>query len=117
MTDTYTPVLTDAQIGAIVCDVYKKTGAAEIGELRLRQDAIALGRAVERAAIEAYQRQQWRPIEIAPQGTMLLMADMRATEARNWAFVDWLVDGKCCGNRYRTPTHWQPLPPSPETQS
>ena len=60
---------------------------------------------------------QWRPIETVPQGVIVLMCNMKAGEVRNWAFVDWMVDGKCCGNRFHEPTHWQPLPapPNPST--
>lgn len=56
----------------------------------------------------------WRPIADAPQGAILLMCDMNAAEARNWAYVDWVVGGKCFGNRAHTPTHWHPLPAPPE---
>lgn len=56
---------------------------------------------------------QWRPIADAPEGTMILCANMKSTEARHWAYVAWVVDGKVCGHRMDMPTHWQPLPPPP----
>jgi hypothetical protein len=56
---------------------------------------------------------QWQPIETAPQGCMCLFADMTATEARDWAFVDWIVGAQFCGDRRRTATHWMPLPAPP----
>lgn len=62
-------------------------------------------------------RQPWQPIETAPTGAMLLLADMTAQEARHWAYVDYLTGGKCCVNRYRTPTHWMPLPSPPAALS
>jgi hypothetical protein len=54
MTDTYTPVLTDAEIQSII-GIPKEIsfgGAAQIAS------AMRVCRAIERAAIEAYQRQQ-----------------------------------------------------------
>lgn len=117
MTD-YTPILTDAQIGAIVCEVYKKTGAAEIGELRLKQDAVALGRAVERAAIEAHQRQQWRPIETAPHETLVVLGWYEGDVFKQEIAL------ASAGRRYPggvsdmwwhgRATHWMPLPSPPE---
>ena len=61
----------------------------------------------------AAMEQQWLPIESAPQGTMILCANMKAREAKGWCFVAWVVDGKVCGHRMDMPTHWQPLPPPP----
>lgn len=61
----------------------------------------------------AAREQQWLPIESAPQGTMILCANMKAREAKGWCFVAWVVDGKVCGHRMDMPTHWQPLPPPP----
>ncbi|HFQ8088832.1 TPA: DUF551 domain-containing protein [Pseudomonas aeruginosa] len=42
------------------------------------------------------------------------MCDMKAKDVRGWAFVDWVVNGKCCGNRFHEPTHWMPLPKPPQ---
>ena len=57
----------------------------------------------------------WQPIETAPTGTMILLCSMTATEARDWCFVDWLVDGRLCSGKYAVkPTHWLPLPAPPE---
>jgi hypothetical protein len=45
---------------------------------------------------------------------MCLFADMTATEARDWCFVDWIVGAQFCGDRRRNATHWMPLPEPPE---
>lgn len=56
-------------------------------------------------------RARWHPIASAPNGTLLLMCSLKATELRNAVYVDWLVDGRLCGDRTRPePTHWMPLP-------
>ncbi|WP_238920902.1 DUF551 domain-containing protein [Achromobacter xylosoxidans] len=57
---------------------------------------------------------EWMPIETAPEGTMILCANMNAMEARNWAFVAWMAGGKVCGHRMDQPTHWMPLPAPPK---
>jgi len=59
------------------------------------------------------QARQWQPIETAPEGVMILCADMKAHEAKDWAFVAWLAGGKLCGHRCGMPTHWMPLPRPP----
>lgn len=102
MTDTYTPVLTRDEI------------AAQWYAPLMADDTEAFARRIERATIEAHQRQQWRPIETAPCGQLALFYDANATEVRHCMFVDWFVDGAFCGNRHHTATHWQPLPPPPE---
>jgi hypothetical protein len=56
----------------------------------------------------------WRDIATAPEGCMMLMCSMTATAAREWAFVDWLAQGKLILHPYRSPTHWMPLPAPPE---
>jgi glucose/arabinose dehydrogenase len=63
---------------------------------------------------------EWQPIETAPQGTMFLLADMTAKEARHWAFVGWKhqwnkddhVETPSALNRRAT--HWQHLPEPPK---
>jgi len=55
----------------------------------------------------------WMPIDTAPTGTIVLLANMNAMEARAWCFVGWMVDGKVCGHRMDEPTHWMPLPAAP----
>jgi len=62
---------------------------------------------------------EWRPIETAPEGVMILLADMTATEARHWAFVGWKHHWNKDGH-VETPsainrraTHWRPLPAPP----
>lgn len=62
---------------------------------------------------------EWRPIETAPQGVMILLADMTATEARHWAFVGWKHHWNKDGH-VETPsainrraTHWKRLPQPP----
>lgn len=57
---------------------------------------------------------EWQPIETAPDGTMILCANMKATEARNWAFVAWLAGGRLLGPPMDMPTHWMPLPAAPK---
>lgn len=57
---------------------------------------------------------QWQPIESIPNGQLALFCDMAAAELRSSFFVDWVVDGKFCGNRHHTATHWMPLPAAPE---
>lgn len=69
----------------------------------------------EQAVREALAAQsEWMPIETAPEGTMILCANMNAMEARNWAFVAWMAGGKVCGHRMDQPTHWMPLPAPPK---
>lgn len=61
----------------------------------------------------------WKPIATAPDGVMLLFADMKAVEARHWAFCGWrhsalLKDAvQMPDNTARTATHWQHLPAPP----
>jgi len=58
----------------------------------------------------------WQPIATAPQGAMILLCSMEAEHARDWCYVDWIVEGKpCSGVRRATPTHWMPLPAPPES--
>jgi len=56
---------------------------------------------------------EWQPIETVPKGTFVLMCDMKAGEVRKWAYTDWMVNKKCCGDATRKPTHWMPLPAPP----
>lgn len=60
---------------------------------------------------------QWQAIETIPNGQLALFCDMSATELRSSFFVDWVVDGKFCGNRHHTATHWQLLPAAPEVSA
>jgi hypothetical protein len=65
---------------------------------------------------------KWRPIEEAPQGTMVLCADMLAREAMHWAFVGWRHAGSADGcvktpdRENRPATHFVSLPPPPAEQ-
>lgn len=64
----------------------------------------------------------WQPIETAQDGEMLLFADMKAQEARYWAFCGWIHAGlikdwvQMPNNTVRTATHWMPLPPIPKVE-
>ena len=63
----------------------------------------------------------WQPIATAPDGVMLLFADMKAHEARRWAFCGWRHNGlkgdsvQMPDNTARTATHWQHLPTPPRS--
>lgn len=134
MTDTYTPVLTDERI------LYHGPGQEDA--TWTYADQLYFGRAIERAAIEAYQRQQWRSIETAPtDGRTILLGYFNshgkwrtlrgqwmseAYIAEYWEDPDdvepgWFetsVEADDPPNCWRIiePTHWQPLPPPPEAQ-
>jgi hypothetical protein len=63
---------------------------------------------------------EWQPIKTAPDGVMLLFADMKSREARHWAFCGWRHNG-LHGNSVQLPdriasnaTHWMPIPPPPK---
>lgn len=56
----------------------------------------------------------WQPIETVPEGTMVLLCSMTATEARRWCFVDWIAGGTLCAHPTWTATHWRPLPAPPQ---
>ncbi len=56
---------------------------------------------------------EWQDISTAPQGAMMLVCSMKATVARKWCFVDWLVGGVLCEHPHWTATHWMPLPAPP----
>lgn len=66
-----------------------------------------------RAALSEAKAGGWQDISTAPEGTMILCANMNAREARDWCFVAWMAGGKVCGHRMDKPTHWQPLPAPP----
>jgi hypothetical protein len=61
----------------------------------------------------------WQPIETAPEGVMILLADMTAREAKHWSFVGWKHHWNKAGHvetpssLNRVATHWMPLPPLP----
>lgn len=63
----------------------------------------------------------WQPIATAPDGVMLLFADMKAREARHWAFCGWRHSGlrgdsvQMPDNTSRSATHWQHLPAPPRS--
>lgn len=82
-----------------------------------RQDRLEAQRktiADAEAALSAAKDGGWQDIGTAPEGTMILCANMNAREARDWCFVAWMADGKVCGHRMDKPTHWQPLPNPPK---
>lgn len=70
-----------------------------------------------RAALSEAKVGGWQDISTAPEGTMILCANMNAREARDWCFVAWMAGGKVCGHRMDKPTHWQPLPNPPKEQA
>lgn len=55
----------------------------------------------------------WKEIEKNQNTGLALFCDMNAMELRHSYFVDWMVNGKFCGNRHHTATHWHPLPDPP----
>lgn len=95
MADTYTPVLTDQQIR----------------EIRDATLAPLFARAIERAAIEAYQRQQWISVE-----------DRLPPDDETWVYamhIDGVPEIVCgCLIHETRPdgaySHWMPLPPAPD---
>lgn len=109
MTDTYTPVLTPEQIRA----------AAEENMIPLDDPRIGgFARAIERAAIEAYQRQQWRTIETAPHNEEVLLgwrdwdgAWMSEVSMASWGWRNERVSNI---SKHGRATHWQPKPLPPE---
>ena len=68
------------------------------------------------AALAIAEPAGWQKIETAPEGTMILCANMKAMDARSWAYVAWIAGGKVYGHRMDMPTHWKPLPTPPKEQ-
>lgn len=74
---------------------------------------------------------EWQPIETAPkgEGVLLLFGIIDPCEMLNWhkpvQFVGYWdhIDGAWCtmattfNGPFAQPTHWQPLPPPPETSA
>lgn len=64
---------------------------------------------------------EWQPIESAPEGEMILLADITAQHARDWAFVGWRHadlnprEVQIANGSRKTATHWMPLPGPPES--
>ena len=127
MTDTYTPPLPSEFRSGNSVSVERAT----ITRARMAE--------ILAEAVEAYQRQQWRTIETAPQDGRELLLGYRNSHGHwrtlrgRWVNQDQIdneweggdeytagwyeepVEGEHC---YPTsPTHWMPLPPAPETQS
>ena len=69
---------------------------------------------VDAAAVTA-----WQPIATAPDGAMLLFADMQADEVRHWVFCGWRHSGlrgnsvQMPNNTARSATHWTAVPAPP----
>lgn len=72
-----------------------------------------------RAALSAVNPYEWMPIETAPKdGTaiyqrVLLFVPPYGAGSGNWTGHNW--NCHFCLNRDAQPTHWMPLPPSPES--
>jgi hypothetical protein len=100
MTDTYTPVLTESDIILIAGRVDDEGGPL-----------MDFARAIERAAIEAYQRQQWISVE-----------DRLPPDDETWVYamhIDGVPEIVCgCLIHETRPdgaySHWMPLPPAPD---
>lgn len=88
-------------------NLYTEAQALAILALRPQPESDA------RAALSEAKAGGWQDISTAPEGTMILCANMNAREAREWCFVAWMAGGKVCGHRMDKPTHWQPLPAPP----
>jgi|GEM_PF-4514787 len=110
-TDT---VLTDEQKAEFVTDI-TDYGTAFVAPLHSIVESIEQA-VLQSEQVQAWKKdaQQWQPIETAPQGQIALFFDAKAAQVRNCMFVDWVVEGKFCGDRQRTATHWMPLPPPPQ---
>ena len=84
-------------------------------EWRALAEAFDAGKALAQPAAPV-----WQPIETAPDGVMLLFADMNAAEARHWVFCGWRHSGlrgdsvQMPDNTTRSATHWMPLPAAPQ---
>lgn len=99
MADTYTPVLTDEQIVQVR------------RSMRPWQMLNEYARAIERAAIEAYQQQQWISVE-----------DRLPPDDETWVYamhIDGVPEIVCgCLIHETRPdgaySHWMPLPPAPD---
>lgn len=108
MADTYTSVLTDEEIAQALNDA----GVTDYADVPLRYD-LEIARVIERAAIEAYQRQQWISVE-----------DRLPPDDETWVYamhIDGVPEIVCgCLIHEKFPdgaySHWMPLPPAPETQ-
>lgn len=128
--DCYVNTIVSATIAAIEADIAKPvklhgwmvSGVSRVyfgdhAEMDATQEARKCGGTAKAYPIYTTPQEPaaagWMPIETAPTGTMILMANMNAMEARSWCFVGWMVDGRVCGHRMDEPTHWMPLPAAP----
>lgn len=109
------PALTDEALLGAIARGWCHPGCTDIEMNATLAQAIAHEVRAALAA-PAPQAPAWQPIETAPEGTMILCANMKAREARDWCFVAWMVKGKVCGHRMDMPTHWMPLPAAPQTK-
>lgn len=65
-------------------------------------------------AVELERAQQWRPIEDEPMSSPCLVTDGETVEKARW--MPRLKQWRFPHAKLRIkPTHWQPLPPAPDT--
>ena len=93
----------------------------ELAQTIISDDGVANAAIAEAADRLLELDDYWQPIETAPDGVMLLFANMNAAEARHWAFCGWRHSGMRCDsvqmpdNTTRSATHWRRLPAPPQS--
>lgn len=121
MNDTYTPVL---PLETIVGILHNTPLAPKEGH------HVAFARAIERAAIEAYQRQMWISInDQLPEGEEIVLVLVPGDQYQKVALDCWRMQRESPvswssatietgmawdDHEFEEVTHWMPLPPAPE---